>query len=260
MPLKIIQKSPLIDEEGQISLIDRLKGSLRFGRAWYAEMQAQQAIIDRMRKLLPDRFTLLRNFTLPGLEVPLPLILIGPPGVRLINICTLSGVYEAKGEQWLAFDKRTQEHEPAEPNPIARTLLFSRALQEFLKKKNFSLPPLEPVLLLTNPGIHIESTQPAVRIIQIDALKRFLYNIQETSTFLTPLMLQEIVELLATSAPEPPAPETVPATAPARKPPPGFVEKIRFTTRQWMIIGVLFAVTAMILFVFIVILFLNASA
>ena len=75
--MKIIDKTPFQNEKGEIGLWDRLQGTLKYGQSWYTDLQAQKVIIDQLNRLFEKGFVLIRNLTLPGSEITVPIILIG---------------------------------------------------------------------------------------------------------------------------------------------------------------------------------------
>ncbi len=50
--MRIIDKTPLVEEDGSISFINRVKGSLQYGFSWYPDLQAQQKLISILDKKL----------------------------------------------------------------------------------------------------------------------------------------------------------------------------------------------------------------
>ena len=44
--MKVIDKTPLLDEKGELGIKQRLQGILQFGFNWPNELQAQKAIIN----------------------------------------------------------------------------------------------------------------------------------------------------------------------------------------------------------------------
>ena len=57
---------------------------MRFGLRWHGEMEAQQTVTQRLAKSLGDEHVLVRNQTVPGTDVIVPLILLSPQGVRVL--------------------------------------------------------------------------------------------------------------------------------------------------------------------------------
>ncbi len=170
--MKIIDKTPLLDDQGQLSFINRIQGMLKYGMSWPAELDAQQKVIAQLDRVLEKGFVLIRNFTLPSSEIIIPMILLGPGGVTVIYITTVKGFFEAKGDQWnTVVNGATQ---PASINLLNRVFRYARAVQIYMERQRLDLPaPVEPVLLAADPGAHIESMRPTARVVMSDAIKPF---------------------------------------------------------------------------------------
>src|SRR5215510_6015685 len=98
--MKIIDKTPLVDQKGDLGFMQRIQGMLRYGFRWPAELQAQKAIVTFFDRNLEKGYTLLRNVTLGQSDILIPLILVGSGGIFAINLTFLRGRYEAKGDSW----------------------------------------------------------------------------------------------------------------------------------------------------------------
>jgi len=170
--MKIIDKTPLHDEKGQISFIGRIQGALKYGLSWSAELDAQKNVIAQLDRILEKGFVLIRNFTLPNSEIVIPMILLGPGGVTVISVTTIKGFFEAKGDQWNTLVNG--QAQPASINLLNRVTRFARAVQVYLERQKIDLPGMvEPVLIAADPGAHIESMRPAARVVMSDAVKQF---------------------------------------------------------------------------------------
>jgi hypothetical protein len=170
--MKIIDKTPFQQENGEIDLFGRLQGTLKYGLSWYSELEAQKAAIAQLDKLIQKGFVLIRNLILPGTEIVVPIILVGPQGINVIYATHVRGFFEAKGDEWNTVSKGRSL--PARVNLVSRVKLLTRAVQLYLQKQNFELHgPIEPVLIGTDPGFHVETTRPSVRVIMSDAIKQF---------------------------------------------------------------------------------------
>lgn len=91
--MKIIDKTPLLDSKGQLSLVARLQGSLTHGFNWPAELEAQSKVIAQLERVLEKGFVLIRNYTLPGSEIVIPMILVGTNGVTVLYVTNVKGFY-----------------------------------------------------------------------------------------------------------------------------------------------------------------------
>lgn len=170
--MKIIDKTPLLDEKGQLGLIGRIQGILSYGLSWPAELEAQQKVILQLDRVLEKGFVLIRNFTLPNSEVVIPMILLGPGGVTVLYITTVRGFFEAKGDQWNTVINGSPR--PAAINLLNRVVRFARAVQVYLERQKVEMSaPVEAVLITADPGAHIESMRPTARVVMSDAIKQF---------------------------------------------------------------------------------------
>ncbi len=174
--MKIIDKTPMLDEKGQLTLAGQIQGRLKYGLSWPAELEAQKAVIAQFQRILDKGYVLIRNFTLPNSEIIIPLIMLAPSGVYVIHVTTVKGFFEAKGDQW-----NTVANDVAQPvaiNLLTRVSRFARAVQVYLERINVELKtPVEPILITIDPGAHVESMRPIARVIQSDAIKQFANSV-----------------------------------------------------------------------------------
>ena len=171
--MKIIDKTPLLDEKGNLGFTQRVQGMLQFGFNWPKELEAQKAIVAYFERQLEKGFTLIRNMPLGASGIVVPMILLGPTGIYVIEVSHLRGRYEAKGEAWNV--EAGDQYKPAPVNLIQQTLRKARALQLYIERQGVKLAvPIEPVLIAGDPGLHIESERPAIKVMMIDGIKGFV--------------------------------------------------------------------------------------
>src|SRR5215831_12709229 len=125
--MKIIDKTPFQTEKGQISFLDRMQGTLKYGFSWFPELEAQKNIIAQLDRAFEKGFVLIRNLTLPGSEIVEPIILIGPGGVYVIYVTHLRGFFEAKGDQWNSISNGRAR--PAPINLMSRVARLGKVLE-----------------------------------------------------------------------------------------------------------------------------------
>ncbi len=217
--MKIIDKTQFQNEKGEISLLARLQGTVRHGLAWYPELEAQKVVIDQLNCVLEKGAVLIRNLTLPDSEIVEPIILIGQNGVYVIYVTHLRGHYEAKGDQWNT--ESNGQPQPAQPNLMSWVARLAKVLQRYLQTQGINLPAsisIEPVLIAVDPGMHIESTRPAVRVVQSDAIKQFAASILQARPVFTTEYIYDLADRIVTpgpkSAPQPIAPPAAPEAGP----------------------------------------------
>jgi hypothetical protein len=213
--MKLIDQTPLQDENGEIGFVQRVQGALKYGFDWYPELQAQKSVLAHLSRVLGKGFTVIRNQTLGASGITIPLALVGPAGIYVAHVTHLRGTYQARGDDW--GQMFGINYQTARVNLLSRTRLFARALQAFIERQGVKLPkPVEPVILAASPSLHIESLQPAVRIIMVDALERWAASLENAAPVFTLETAYELADRIVN--PRPPKkdePEVI-IKAPAR--------------------------------------------
>jgi hypothetical protein len=174
------------------------------------------------------------------------------------------------------MNNRTRKFEPARPNLIARTLLMAQAVEAYLSHHLQRSLEIQPVLFFSNPGTHVDIIRPAVRIVLMDGLERFIASLTQTRTFLNSEEVQRIVETLT----KPPAaaegaastvqagsgPEDIRASLGVVGATPdkitskyeSFSSRIKLTTPQWVFLGVVGLIEIILLVGFIIYILLTS--
>lgn len=265
--MKIIENTSQSQKNQPSNVLGGKIGSLKLGRAIPQEIQSQQAAISMLEKALDNRYFLLRNVSLAEQEIPIPLILVGPSGVEVILPTALRGVYRAKVDEWDQLDTQRQSYKPAAPNLIIQTEQMAQAVGEHLKAQNIYSPPAEPVLVFTDTRVHIEMSRPAVRIVLIDAIDRFIAGLVQAPTLLSKEEIQQITDCMARALgieeralyPERDAFSFSDESPPRSKGPTiadrlprgeravKTLNKIPLSNRQWLVLGCLIAINILIL-------------
>lgn len=289
--MNVIERSEFRDEDGVISLENRVRGTLQHGLKWYGLMQAQEFVTQRMDKTLGREHTILRNIVIPGTTVTVSMILLSPQGIRVLEPSPIRGVFRAKGEDWLKFDSRGRRFRRTRPNLQTQTLdlaqLIHRYLQKYLESQGYlegqeyKLPEVEAVLVITNPRTHVDTARPRIRIVQADAIDHFAASLLDFQ----PIMDQEDIDILVEALiepkfpkPEPEAEEELePSVAPyefveegevftAEPEPVGLptqaihrISSVPFSPNQWILIGVMAFFELIILIIFAMLILRNMA-
>jgi hypothetical protein len=191
--MKVIDKTPYQNENGQFGPLQRLQAIMEHGMSWQSELEAQKTVIAQLDRVLEKGFTLIRNLNLENSQIIEPLILVGPPGVFVIYVTPLTGFFEAKGDEWNAV--RNDRPMPAQVNLLKRTGRLARALQVYLNRQGMYLPGMvEPVLMASSTAIHIEQLRPAVRVVMSDAVKQFGASLLQARAVLKADMVNDLVD------------------------------------------------------------------
>lgn len=206
--MEIADRTPYRNESGQVDIFGRIQGTLKFGFDWYTRIEAQNAVIAVLDKVLGANYILLRNISLPETDIELPMVLIGPPGLYLIQVTADRGVYRARDDEWGTV--AGERFVPSGKNPVLRTLKLGRVLQIYLDRGGFKDKLLvEPILMAADPGMHIESVRPAVRIVMSDALERFATSMNQARPIHNSKMIGDIAQTIING----PRPQTSPPVA-----------------------------------------------
>jgi len=225
--MKIIDKTPLLNEKGELGFVQRVQGILKYGFDWPSELEAQKAIITFFDRQLEKGYTLIRNMTLGASGIVVPIILLGPTGIYVIHVTYLRGRYEARGNAW--NEEAGEGYKPAAINLIQHTSRMANALKKFIERQGVKLPvPIESVLISGNPGLHIEAVKPAIRVLMIDGIKSFVSGLSAAPPVLRPEAVHEFTERIIN--PRPPKKDValgMPATAEEKTQPPQNVSRAR---------------------------------
>jgi len=247
--------SPLQD------LWDRVRALLPFGQG---DRQAFENVLTRFQRGLDNRFTVLRGLTLPGTGEAIPLILVGPSGLAAINVSTQKGIFRAKDDSWWEMNKTVRRFQPAHKNLLKQTISFARGLGSYLDVQGRKHPEVMPVLVFAHPGVHVDSSRPAVRIVLADGVDRLVINFQQAEEVINVAdarliddTLERVFHPMGEKLPEKEEdffgkdliqPEAKKKAAP-RKPipvpqldiplPPSVAKSLQFSKKQWLVLGVL---------------------
>lgn len=214
--MKIIDKTPLLDENGKLGFTQRVQGMLQYGFNWPRELEAQSAIIKYFDRQLEKGYTLIRNLALGQSGIVIPMILLGPTGIYVIEVTHLRGRYEARGDTWNV--ESGDRYAPAPVNLIQRTMRMARALQAFIERQGLRIPvTIDPVLIAGDPGLHIESVRPAIKVMMIDGIKAFVNGLVNGSPVLNNMQVNDFTDRILNPrskpdmSPPPAEPEPEPA-------------------------------------------------
>ena len=265
--MKVIDSTSQSSKSQTPSMLSGMIESIKLGRT-SLDIQSQEAVIAALEKVLDHRYFMLRSVTLGDLVEPIPLVLVGPHGVTALFPNASRGVYRAKGDDWEQMDDSRDIYRPALTNLIIEAQQMAYAVETHLKSNMDRGPSVEPTLVFTDPGIHIDMARPSVRIVMLDAIERFTASIQQQQFNLDRDEIETIVNLLARSIgvilDESPFPERdafsfVDETETQSKIPEivdriprgegavNTLNKIPFSYRQWLVLGLLVVVNILIL-------------
>lgn len=264
--MKVIDNPNTESRDSSSSQLGGVLSSLKFGHSWAEDMKAQETVIAAFGRMLDNSYMMLRNVTLDGLEIPIPLVLVGPPGLSVIYPSASRGIFRASEETWEKLQDRQKGFKLAQPNIINRVRLMAQAVSAFLADRDCSSLEVEPVIMFTDPGTHVETNHPAARIVHSDGLDRFIAGLFQSRTMLSKPDINKIANLLLgptrlIAETEVVAPEDVFSFV-EQQPPSGptftdqlprgegvvkSINKVPFSKKQWLVLGLLIVVNIVVL-------------
>ena len=229
------------------------------------DAQRQQAILEHFQRILDNRFTLVANF-IPGRQTnPIPFILIGPTGIAVLNLNHDKGIFRAKEDNWLELNKNTRQFSMARVNLIKQTQYMALVVNDFISQLGQEVPEATPFLLFADPGVHIDSNRPAIRLVLADGIDRLISSFRQGSEVLNATAAKGITDLFERVA-HPVEPVTIQeedffgkdlgltkktSVKPSRKAAqiklPPFLARINFSRSQWVLLLVLLLANILLL-------------
>lgn len=265
--MKLIEPKHKNAQKGNLQkLVDQISQLLPFGKT---DVHAEDTIIQRFQRGLDNRFIMLHNLRFESDAPPFPPILVGPMGLFVFNLSKEGGFFKAKEDSWWKMDQSTHRFNPGRPNLIKQSQEYAKKLANLLDGRGKSHPEIVPVLIFANQGVHVETTNPAIRIVRMDGVDNLIATLLNSEVVLQSNeinYLSDSLEFLADPdkaiplgegedffgqdllVPEEKAPPKAPSIkVPTDMPLPAVEEKLQFTKKQWTILIVLLSSTIVIL-------------
>ena len=194
--MKIIDLAIQKQKKGDAGIASKVRNIFP-SAAEKSDEKASSIALKVLERILDNQYVLLKNVNIPGLEIPVPMILIGPPGVWVINAISLKGVFKATEDTWEMMDERFRRYRLAKPNQLKRTLYMANGVSELLAARELNAGHLESALFLTDPGVHVDMARPVVRIVLVDALERFAVNLLQARAVMDKAGVHQISRAIA---------------------------------------------------------------
>ena len=262
--MKVIDCTPKTASESFLQqILAKIEEKLPFLGASGA--QVHQAILERFQRGLDNRFTMVENFTPEGQSKPVPFILVGPHGITVLNLNSEKGIYRAKEENWLEMNKSTRHYAMARVNLIKQTQAMAQAVSDYLSQQGQFVPEVTPVLIFSDPGVHIDANRPAIRLVLADGIDRLVSSFLQGADVLKPVAIKGIIDLFDRIAhPIAPVPvreddffgkdlglteksKTSHPRHPAQVKMPSFLSNNRFTRSQWILLAFMLVLNILLL-------------
>ncbi|MGB9640803.1 MAG: hypothetical protein ACPL4H_07800 [Anaerolineales bacterium] len=155
------------------------------------------AVLKLFQQILNDDHYWIKNCSIFGTGKESPPLLVGPLGVTLIFENTSHGIYRANGINWEIFDEARKQYRSESPNPIVHAIELSQKVVDFLSQQGFAHIPVQAVIIFTHPGVHLELNKPAVRMLPLDGLGRYITSIAHAIPTINLAEIPQVVQLLA---------------------------------------------------------------
>jgi hypothetical protein len=194
--MKKIDLTAIHADEGKSSVFSFLGRFFPEDGQKQSELDAQNAVILRLEQALGEDFTLIREIKIPGLGTPIPMALVGPPGVYVLYASAVKGSYRARGDTWLKLDNSGNMRN-SNPNLPHRTRLYAEAIRKFLIQNEISTTEIEPVLLFSQPEAFVENIKAPIRMVMADGLESYAGSLRLQNPILSPDECATIVRLLS---------------------------------------------------------------
>lgn len=224
---------------------------MSYGYAWQQSRKNQEELIEILGSVLGNECVLLRDVNIPKVNRPIPMVLITPAAVMVINPKAQKGFFRAEGKFWGELG-RNDQYRSAPNNLIRETWLYQKTIEGYFKQHNFSAPMDRGVMIFVSPETVVESIRPRVRIIQADGIKNFARELSIATPVFSDMDFKAAVNLLThpklpQKSKQKPVPaldymEPDPLAEPLAKVDEGLTKvarKINFTRKEWIIIAIL---------------------
>jgi len=256
--MRTIDLSKYKSESGFGGIFKAIQGSLSYGYSWQQSRKHQEELVEILGSVLGNECVLLRDVNIPKVTRPIPMVLVTPATVMVINPKSQKGFFRAEGKFWGELG-RNDEYRPAPVNLIRETWLYQKTIEGYFKQHNFTAPMDRGVMIFVSPETVVESIRPRVRIIQADGIKNFARELSIAKPVFSNVDFKTAVNLLShpklppkreKKAPPVDLMEPAPLSEPMAKVDETVTKaarKINFTRKEWIIIGVLSALLIVVL-------------
>lgn len=203
--MDVIERSKFVDDEGKISIMNRISATLDYGSNWYGRMEAQKVVTERLERAFSDPHILLRNVPIPGVDEGEPyMILLSPQGIRILMAFPTLGVFRANEREWLKLNQRSRSFVRTKPNLQTLALNVQKQVTRLLEIQTFRAPVAESVLIFTHPRTLIDGTRPLCRVVSADAIEYFAANLEQLPAVLNSQQIHTLVDsILYPKLPDP---------------------------------------------------------
>ena len=98
--MRIIDLSKFQDESGSSNILKTIQGLLTYGWSWQQNRKSQEELAEILETVLGNDCVLLRDVNIPKVNRPIPLVLVTPALLLVINPKSVQGFFRAEGKRW----------------------------------------------------------------------------------------------------------------------------------------------------------------
>jgi len=162
----------------------------------------------------------------------------------------------------------TRKFGMARVNLIKQSQNLAQTISGFLAQRGQSVSEVTPILLFSDPGVHIDSNRPAIRLVLADGIDRLMASFLQVNETLNSMEVKAICDIfdniahpvtpvtgaeedffgkdlgLGVEKPKPKAPPPVPEL---NLDLPPAVKRLKFTRTQWIILGIIVILNILVL-------------
>ncbi|HID54850.1 MAG TPA: NERD domain-containing protein [Anaerolineae bacterium] len=121
---------------------------------------------------LDKRWTIYRNLQLPDSKADLDAVLVGPPGVLVIEIKAYTGSFKVNGDRW--HYRRAGRWYQNDKSPLRQALANKRRLNAYLAQNNLSEIPVDTAVILGRDPDYIHFHKPVIPVRRLRDMDKIL--------------------------------------------------------------------------------------
>ncbi|HEX5503028.1 MAG TPA: nuclease-related domain-containing protein [Thermomicrobiales bacterium] len=138
----------------------------RRARRFAAGERGEDALAAALARDLPDDYTLYRNLRLPGYRTDLDAVLLGPPGVVVLENKAYRGEFVLYHDRWYRADS-DGDLRPWRSSPTRQAADNAARLAAWLAQQRLDAVPVYPLVVLSSGVVREERRRPAAPVVPL---------------------------------------------------------------------------------------------
>ncbi|HET8632058.1 MAG TPA: nuclease-related domain-containing protein [Thermomicrobiales bacterium] len=143
----------------------------RRARRFAAGERGEDALAAALARDLPDDYTLYRNLRLPGYRADLDAVLLGPPGVVVLENKAYRGEFVLYHDRWYRADP-DGDLRPWRASPTCQAADNAARLAAWLMRQGLGGVPVHPLVVLSSGAVREERRRPATPVVPLTEAAR----------------------------------------------------------------------------------------